>query len=63
MSRDRAVGIATGYGLDDRGVGVRVPVGSRILFSPCRPDRICCPPNLLSNWYRGLFPPGKAAGT
>jgi hypothetical protein len=22
-----AVGIATGYGLDDRGVGVRVPVG------------------------------------
>jgi hypothetical protein len=27
------VGIASGYGLDDRGVGVRVPVGSRILFS------------------------------
>jgi hypothetical protein len=26
-SRDRVVGIATGYGLDDRGVGVRVPVG------------------------------------
>jgi hypothetical protein len=25
-------GIATGYGLDDRGVGVRVPVGS-IIFS------------------------------
>jgi hypothetical protein len=25
-SRDSAVGIATGYGLDDRGVGVRVPV-------------------------------------
>jgi hypothetical protein len=24
-SRDSAVGIATGYGLDDRGVGVRVP--------------------------------------
>jgi hypothetical protein len=38
-SLDRAVGIATGYGLDDRGVGVRVPVGSRIfLFSAsCRP--------------------------
>jgi hypothetical protein len=30
MSRDGAVGIATGYGLDDRGVGVRVPIGSRI---------------------------------
>jgi hypothetical protein len=27
-SRDSSVGIATGYGLDDRGVGVRVPVGS-----------------------------------
>jgi hypothetical protein len=30
VSRDSAVGIETGYGLDDRGVGVRVPVGSRI---------------------------------
>jgi hypothetical protein len=27
-SRDSVVGIATSYGLDDRGVGVRVPVGS-----------------------------------
>jgi hypothetical protein len=26
-SRDSAAGIATGYGLDDRGVGIRVPVG------------------------------------
>jgi hypothetical protein len=26
-SRGGVVGIATGYGLDDRGVGVRVPVG------------------------------------
>jgi hypothetical protein len=26
-SRDSSVGTATGYGLDDRGVGVRVPVG------------------------------------
>jgi hypothetical protein len=25
-SRDSAVGTATGYGLNDRGVGVRVPV-------------------------------------
>jgi hypothetical protein len=30
--RDSVVGIAIGYGLDDRGVGVRVPVGSRISF-------------------------------
>jgi hypothetical protein len=30
MSRDSAVGIATGYRLDDQGVGVRVPVRARI---------------------------------
>jgi hypothetical protein len=28
QSRDSVVGIATAYGLDDREVGVRVPVGS-----------------------------------
>jgi hypothetical protein len=35
---DSSVGIATGYGLDDREGGVRVPVGSRIFSSPRRPD-------------------------
>jgi hypothetical protein len=35
--RDNAVGITTGYGLDDRGVGVRVPVGSRIFSTSSRP--------------------------
>jgi hypothetical protein len=53
MGRDSSVGIATSYGLDDRGVGVRVPVGSGILSSPRRPDRLWGPPNLLSNRYRG----------
>jgi hypothetical protein len=57
-SRDSSVGITTGYGLDDRGVGVRVPVGSRIFSYPCRPDRLWPPPNLLSNGYRRLFPLG-----
>jgi hypothetical protein len=37
---DRGAGIATSYGLDDREVGVRVPVGSRIFSSPDRPDRL-----------------------
>jgi hypothetical protein len=32
MSRDSVVGIATGYGLDDLGVGVRVPVGSGVFL-------------------------------
>jgi hypothetical protein len=39
-SRDSSVGIATSYGLDDRGVGVRVPVGSIIFPTPNRPDRL-----------------------
>jgi hypothetical protein len=38
ISRDSSVGIASSYGLDDRGVGVRVPVGSRLFSSPRRPD-------------------------
>jgi hypothetical protein len=51
---DSSVGIATGYGL----AGVQVPVGSRIFYSPRRPDRLWGPPNLLSNGYSG----GKTAG-
>jgi hypothetical protein len=58
ICRDGVVGIATGYGLDDRGVGVRVPVRSRIFSSPCRPDRLWDPPNLISNGYLGLIPQG-----
>jgi hypothetical protein len=57
-SRDRAVGIATDYGVDGRGVGVPVPVGARIFSSPRRPDWLWCPPNLLSNGYQGIFPRG-----
>jgi hypothetical protein len=61
-SRDSAVGIATGYGLEDRGVGVQVPVGSRIFSSPRHPDRLWGPPSLLFNGYRGSFLGSKAAG-
>jgi hypothetical protein len=56
LSRDSAVGIATGYGLDDRGVGVLVPVGSKIFYSPRRLDRLWGPPSLLSNGYQGIPP-------
>jgi hypothetical protein len=55
-TRESAVGIATGYGLADRGVRVRVPVGSRIFSSPRCPDQFWGQPNLLPNGYRGLFP-------
>jgi hypothetical protein len=49
QSQDSVVGIATGYGLDDRGVGVRVPVGSRI-FSSRRLDRLLGPTQLSIQW-------------
>jgi hypothetical protein len=48
MNRDNSAGIAAGYGLDDREVGVPVPVGTRIVSSPRRPDLLWGPFNLLS---------------
>jgi hypothetical protein len=51
----------TGYGLDDRGVGIRVPEGARIVCSPRLPDRFWGPPSLLSNGYRGVKRPGREA--
>jgi hypothetical protein len=55
VSRDSVVCIATGYGLDDRGLGLRVPLGSRLFCPSRRPDWLWSPPNLLSNGYRGFF--------
>jgi hypothetical protein len=62
MSRDSAVGIATDYGLDDRGVGDGVPVGSRIFSPQRRPDRLWDPTSPLINGYRGPFPGVKRQG-
>jgi hypothetical protein len=42
----------TGYGLNDRGVGVRIPTVSRILSSLRRPRRLSGPSSLLFNRYR-----------
>jgi hypothetical protein len=63
LSLVSSVGIATGYGLDDREDVFRVPVESRIFSSESRPDRLWGPPNLLSNRYWGLFRRDKAAET
>jgi hypothetical protein len=57
---DSAVDIATGYELDDRGVGFQVPVGSTVFSSPCRPHGLWGTPSPLFNESRG--PGGKAAG-
>jgi hypothetical protein len=48
-SQGKSLGISTTYGLDDRGVRVRIPVESRIFSSQNRPDWPWGPPNLLSN--------------
>jgi hypothetical protein len=58
QSRHGAVGIETDYGLGDRGVGVRIPVGARIFSSPYLSDRLWGPPSLVSHGYRGLLPRG-----
>jgi hypothetical protein len=50
-------GIATGYGLNDQGFGVRVPVGARIFSSPHRPHRLWGPTSLLYNGYSGSLSP------
>jgi hypothetical protein len=47
--------IATSYELDDRGAGVRVPIGSRIFSSQRRPDRFWGTSSLLYNGCGGLF--------
>jgi hypothetical protein len=52
--------IATGYGLDDRGVGVRVSVGSRIFSS--RTTGSGAHPASYPMGTGGSFPGGEAAG-
>jgi hypothetical protein len=61
LNLDSVVGIATGYGLDDRGVGVRVPVGSRIFSTSSRPALGPTQPPI--QWVPGALSPwGNAAG-
>jgi hypothetical protein len=60
VDRSSVVGIVNAYGLDDRGVGVRIPVWSRILTSPHHQNRLWGLPNLLFNEYQRLFPRGES---
>jgi hypothetical protein len=62
MRRDSAVGIATGYGLDDQGVGVRVLVGQdfSILYVVETGSGVHPPSYPIGTG--GSFPGSKAAG-
>jgi hypothetical protein len=62
FSRDNSVGIASGYGLDGRGIGVRFSTEENITFSPQLPDRLRGPHSLSCNGHQRLFDWGKAAG-
>jgi hypothetical protein len=62
-SRDDAVGVATGYGMDGRGVGVRVPVGDKISLLSMLFRRVLGPIQPPIRWFSGtLFPRVKRPG-
>jgi hypothetical protein len=61
-SRDSVVGIATGYGLDDRRVGVGVPVGSRIFTSPTVQTGSGVHPTSYTMGTGGSFPGVRRSG-
>jgi hypothetical protein len=65
-SRDSVVGIATGYGLDDWGVGVRVRSSSpgrikNFLFSMSSRSALGSTQPLIQ-WVPGAFSPGERPG-
>jgi hypothetical protein len=63
QSRDSAFVRATGYGLDERGVGIRVAVGSRICFFSTSSTPALGPSQPPIQWVTGVFSPVvKAAG-
>jgi hypothetical protein len=62
-SRDSLVGIALGYGLDDRGSGVRLPAGAGNFSLYYRVQNGSgAHPASYPIGNRGFFPGGKAAG-
>jgi hypothetical protein len=55
MSRDSVVCISTGYVLDDRMIGVRVPIVSRIFSTSSRPAQGPTQPPI--QWVPGALSP------
>jgi hypothetical protein len=62
QSRDSAVGIVTGYRLDDRRLGVRISVGSRISLFHVVQTGSGVHPTSYPMGTVGSFSGGKAAG-
>jgi hypothetical protein len=63
-SRGSSVGIALGYGLDDRGSRVRFPAGAGNFSLHHRVRTALGPTQPPIHWVHGaLSPGGKAAGT
>jgi hypothetical protein len=61
IHKSPGVGIATGYGLDGRGVGVRFPIGSSILLCRVQTGSGAHPASYPVGIV-GSFPGGKVAG-
>jgi hypothetical protein len=58
-SWDSIVGIVTAHSLDDGGVGVQVPFGSRIFSSPSKSSRLALGSTQPSiQWVPGVLSPG-----
>jgi hypothetical protein len=54
-SRGSAIGIATGYGLDDRRVGIRVSTGSRFFTLSISSRSALVLTQAAIQWAQGLF--------
>jgi hypothetical protein len=61
-SRDSAVSIATGYGLNGWGIGVQIPVVSKIFSLHVVQTDPGANPVSYPMGVGGFFPAGKAAG-
>jgi hypothetical protein len=60
QSQNGAVAIATGYGLDDQGIGVESRWRQEFPFLHVLQTRSGAHPTSLTNGYRGFFPGSKA---
>jgi hypothetical protein len=63
LCQTAGAGVAIGYWLDDRGVGVRVPIGSNILSLHAVQTGSEAHPASNPMSTGGSFPGGKAMGT